>query len=72
MAATKVRDRSIPLAEFEMPLADALVLLLPPGQVQQGDNWQIHQTGNIVTLTRERASVPNPAGVAEAPQGLDR
>lgn len=62
MPANKVRDRSIPIAEFEMPLSEALALLLPPGQVQQGDNWQIHTTGNVVTLTRERASVPNQAG----------
>jgi hypothetical protein len=69
MAAAKIRDRSIPIAEFEMPLADALALLLPPGQVQPGDTWTIHTTGPVVTLTRERAAVPNQGA---APQGAGR
>lgn len=59
MPAAKTRDNSHPIAEFEMPLSEALALLLPPGQVQSGDNWQIHTTGAVVTLTRQRAAVPN-------------
>jgi hypothetical protein len=60
MAAAKIRDRSIPIAEFEMPLSEVLALLLPPGQVLLGDNWTIYTTGDTVTLTRVREGVPNP------------
>lgn len=70
MAAAKIRDRSIPIAEFEMPLADALALLLPPGQVQQGDDWSISVAGDTLRLTRERAGTPNQAGAGA--QGAGR
>ena len=62
MAAAKVRDRSIPIAEFEMPLADALALLLPPGQVQQGDVWIVTSAGDTLELQRIRAEAPNQGG----------
>lgn len=70
MAATKVRDRSIPIAEFEMPLSAALALLLPPNQVLPGDNWSIHTTGDVVTLSRTRAEVPNQAGAGAQGAGV--
>lgn len=62
MAAAKVRDRNIPIAEFELNLSDALSLLLPPGQILPGDNWSIYTTGDTVTITRTRASTQNPLG----------
>lgn len=42
-----------------MPLSEALALLLPPGQTQQGDDWSMQIVGSVLRLTRERASVPN-------------
>lgn len=65
MAAAKIRDRNIPIADFEMPLSDALALLLSPSEVQGGDNWHIQTVGDRLVFTRERAAIPNAAGASQ-------
>lgn len=65
MAAAKIRDRNIPVAEFEMPLADALELLLLPSEIRAGDNWHIQTVGDRLVFTRERAAIPNAAGASQ-------
>jgi hypothetical protein len=59
MPVTKTRDVNLPMAEFDMPLSEALIILLPASELRAGDNWSIHTLGNRLVFTRQRAAIPN-------------
>ena len=57
--ATKVRDRSIPIADYTMPLAEALAVLLPPGEFRLGDVWSLSVSGDTLEFQRVGPEVAN-------------
>jgi hypothetical protein len=59
MAAAKIRDRSTPVADFEMTLDEALIALLPANERRAGDDWVLQVIGDKLLITRTRQSVPN-------------
>jgi hypothetical protein len=60
MAAVRRRNRSFPQAEFEIPLADAVVALVAPDEVETGDSWHFQVSGESLLITRTRAPVDIP------------
>ena len=61
MAAQKTKSRKFPQDEYEISLLDALDALLPPGQVETGDQWVFAVDGTILRITRSRAAEESPA-----------
>lgn len=62
MALNKIRDASLPVAQFNMPLSEALALLIPPNERgNPNETWHLQVVGNTLFLTRERAEIPNGA-----------
>jgi hypothetical protein len=59
MPVTKTRDFNLPIAEFDMPLSEALAILLSPTEIRVGDSWSIQTLGDRLVFTRKRAVIPN-------------
>lgn len=60
MAATRRRGQRVDDTEFELPLATALVDLLPNGQVTAGATWHFKVEGDTLVITRSLPSVLAP------------
>jgi hypothetical protein len=58
--ARKTRDRKFPQAEFEIPIADAVGLLLRARDVAVGDIWHFQVDGDVLKITRSRAPTEEP------------
>lgn len=58
--ARKTKDRKFPQAQFEIPLADAVSLLINQNQIQPGDVWSFHVSGDVLQITRTRATEELP------------
>lgn len=58
--ARKVRDSRFPRAVFEVPVVDAVSLLVRADQIEQGDEWAFHVSGDVLQITRTRAPIEDP------------
>lgn len=58
--ARKTKDRKFPQAQFEIPLAEAVALLIRPNQIDAGDEWSFHVSGDVLQITRIRAAEELP------------
>lgn len=58
--ARKVRDSRFPRAVFEVSLTDAVALLVRANQIELGDEWSFHVSGDVLQITRTRAPIEDP------------
>jgi hypothetical protein len=52
--ARKVRDRRMPQTDFEMPLAEAVGLLMRTRDIEPGDTWLFQVDGDTLRIFRSR------------------
>lgn len=62
--ARKVRDSKFPRAVFEVSLVDAVAVLVRPNQIEAGDEWSFHVSGDVLQITRTRAAIEDPVDPA--------
>lgn len=55
--ARKVRDSRFPRAVFEVSIADAVAALIRANQIESGDEWSFHVSGDVLQITRTRAPI---------------
>lgn len=67
--ARKVRDSRFPRAVFEVPVADAVALLIRANQIEPGDEWAFHVSGDQLQITRTRAPIEDPVDPASVTPG---
>lgn len=72
MAATKIKAHRLPRAEFEIPLADALALLLRTQDVAPGDGWDFRIYLDTLRITRNRAPIEDPVEPSASVAGEGR
>jgi hypothetical protein len=64
--ARKTKDRKFPQTEFEMPLAEAVALLIAANQIEPDDRWSFHVSGGVLQITRIRATEQIPIDPEQA------
>lgn len=65
--ARKTRDRKFPQTDFEIPLADAVSALIPANQIDPDDKWGFHVSGDVLQITRIRATEELPVDPPQSP-----
>jgi hypothetical protein len=58
--AKKKRDRKFPQTEFEIDMPDAVAALMHPQDVEPADQWHFHADGEVLRITRIRATEELP------------
>ncbi len=54
---------------FEVPVADAVALLIRANQIEPGDEWAFHVSGDQLQITRTRAPIEDPVDPASVTPG---
>lgn len=67
--ARKVRDSRFPRAVFEVPIADAVAALIRANQIEPGDEWAFHVSGDVLQITRTRPPIEDPIDPASVTSG---
>jgi hypothetical protein len=70
--ARKVRDSRFPRAVFEVPIDEAVALLIRSNQIETGDEWSFHVSGDVLQITRTRAPIEDPIDPENASAGQGR
>lgn len=58
--ARKVRDSRFPRAVFEVSVTDAVAALVRANQIEPGDEWSFHVSGDVLQITRTRPPIEDP------------
>lgn len=58
--AKKVRDRKFPQTDFEMTIDEAVAQLIKASQIAVGDRWSFQVSGDLLIITRIRATEETP------------